>query len=307
MLTPLSGFAMAALLSQLGAGQWFIAASDLGAILSSDVASVTVLDARSSRDYARGHVSGAVRIDWKDYRSGWGRVGTLTPDVDALAQKLAALGVHAERPVIVYGNAGEGWGEEGRIAWMLHYLGHPNVRVLNGGYASWTQAGGAVDRTKAAPRNGAFSASINPTVRTSLADVAAAVGIRQHGAASARARAIVLDVRPRDEWDGARRYWEPRVGHIPGAVRFDWRHLLDESGRLRSRDALLPALAAIGVTPDRTVLVYCTGGVRSAQAFWMLRALGFSDVRNYDGSWYEWAFDRSVPVAVGGSDTGDGR
>lgn len=117
-------------------------------------------------------------------------------------------------------------------------------------------------------------------------------------------RPLLLDVRARDEWDGARHYREPRVGHIPGAVRFEWRDLLDASGRLRPRDTLRPLLAARGITPDRTIVVYCTGGVRSAEAFWMLRALGFSDVRNYDGSWYEWGFDRSRPAVIGGPDDG---
>jgi thiosulfate/3-mercaptopyruvate sulfurtransferase len=80
-------------------------------------------------------------------------------------------------------------------------------------------------------------------------------------------------------------------------VHLEWRELLDSTGHLKPREALEGPLHALGLRRDRTVIVYCTGGVRSAEAFWMLRALGFTDVRNFDGSWYEWSFDKTKPVA----------
>jgi thiosulfate/3-mercaptopyruvate sulfurtransferase len=93
---------------------------------------------------------------------------------------------------------------------------------------------------------------------------------------------------------------EARGGHIPGAVHLDWLRLVDESGRLRSPPDLLHALASVGVfepsREPREIIVYCTGGVRSAFAWAVLRALGYPAVRNYDGSFWEWAADRSLPV-----------
>ena len=101
---------------------------------------VTILDARAAGDYRRGHVPGAVRIDWKDFRDGWGRTGKLPPDLNGLARRLADLGVDDDCPVVVYGNARKGWGEEGRIVWMLAYLGHRQVSLLDGGWDGWAAA-----------------------------------------------------------------------------------------------------------------------------------------------------------------------
>ena len=295
-----------ALSTQVAVNAWLLSPAELQRIVTSSngaSATVTILDARGGRDYDRGHISSAVRIDWKDYRDGWGRTGKLSPKLEDIARRLAALGVDDRNRVVVYGDAREGWGEEGRIAWMLYYLGHPYVQVLDGGYRAWAAAGGTSVTARPRIVPGQFTLAPRASIRAFMPDVARAAGIdARPGRHESDSGEVVLDVRPRDEWDGARRYWEPRTGHIPGAVRFDWQEFMDSAGRLRSRDHLLPLLAARGVRPGRSVIVYCTGGVRSAQAFWMLRALGFADVRNFDGSWYEWAFDKSKPVAVGGPD-----
>jgi thiosulfate/3-mercaptopyruvate sulfurtransferase len=258
-----------------------------GELMAGAPGAVTVLDARGVIDYWRGHVPGAVPIRWWAYRDGWLRTGRLPGDLDRLARQLAALGVDDRRPVVVYGRAREGWGEEGRIAWMLHYLGHPDVRVLDGGFRAWVAAGGAVSRARAPRLPGAFSVRPRAEARATADDVARA----------ARGAGAVLDVRSAPEWDGATPYFESRGGRIPGAVHLEWTELLDTEGRVDRSGRALARLAALGVTPARTVVVYCTGGVRSSEAFVALKALGFADVRNYDGSWWEWSADRTRPVA----------
>jgi thiosulfate/3-mercaptopyruvate sulfurtransferase len=249
---------------------------------------VTVLDARGVLDYWRGHVPGAAPIRWWAYRDGWLRTGRLPGDLDRLARQLGALGVDDRRPVVVSGRARDGWGEEGRIAWMLHYLGHPDVRVLDGGFRAWVSAGGAVSRAGARRLPGAFSARPRAGVRATADDVARA---------ARGGEGVVLDVRSEREWSGATPYFEARGGRVPGAVHLEWTELLDAEGRVDRSGRALARLAALGVTPDRPVVVYCTGGVRSSEAFVALKALGFADVRNYDGSWWEWSADPSRPVA----------
>src|SRR5438105_3844850 len=104
-----------------------------------------VLDARPAREFDQGHLPRAQPIDWKDFRDGWGRTGTLgTPS--QIAPRLAALGVDERLPVLVYGAAARGWGEEGRIDWMLEYLGHREVRILDGGFDAWRGAARPVER-----------------------------------------------------------------------------------------------------------------------------------------------------------------
>lgn len=247
---------------------------------------VTVLDARSAGDYRAGHLPGAVRIDWTDFRDGWGRTGRLPGDLDGLARRLATFGVDSDRPVVVYGKANQGWGEEGRIVWMLAYLGHPDVRLLDGGWSAWLEAQQAVSTAAVRPLSAHFVARPVAGLRATADDVERA----RHGAAT------ILDVRTRAEWNGSTPYFEERGGHVPGAVHLDWKELLDASGRL-DPEAARARLRAAGLEPTRPVITYCTAGVRAAEAWAILRALGYSDVRNYDGSWFEWSADDRRPVS----------
>ena len=240
----------------------------------------TVLDARDRGDYRGGHLPRATRIDWKDFRDGWGRTGRMSDDDDALANKLSALGVDGARQVIVYGKGPAGFGEEGRIAWMLAYLGHARVALLDGGYAAWHGArGGAPVATR-----GTFTVRRDPRLRADLETVIRAV--HDH--------ATILDIRTDEEWHGARRYYEARGGHLPGAKLVPFSSLFDASGKL-DRGALAARLNALAIPRDRPVYVYCTGGVRSALATVLLRALGY-DAKNFDASFWAWAARSDLPV-----------
>lgn len=251
-------------------------------------ASFTILDARHGRAYREGHIPGAVPVNWLDYRDGLFRSGSLPSDLERLARKLEAKGVDSGRPVVVYGAARDGWGEEGRIAWMLHYLGHPDVRVLDGGFAAWLAAGGTSSKDEVGRAlRGRFSIHPRGDVRARAEDVASA----------ASRGVVVLDVRSDEEWRGAKKYFEKRGGHIPGAVHLEWRTFLDATGRFDRTDALRERLARIGIGPTTPVILYCTGGVRSAETFVALRALGHTDVRNYDASFWEWSSDKRRPVS----------
>ena len=247
---------------------------------------VTILDARSASEYRRGHVPGAVPIHWADFRDGWWRTGKLPPDLQALASSLARFGVDEDRPVVVYGKARDGWGEEGRIAWMLAYLGHRDVSILDGGWPAWLESSLPISRSSDRPLVGHFVAHPVPGLRASADDVAA---LR-------RGAGTVLDVRTLEEWRGSTPHFEARGGHVPGAVHLEWKDLLDARGRL-DPDLARARLRAAGVDPTQPVITYCTAGVRAAEAWILLRALGYSDVRSYDGSWYEWSADDARPVS----------
>jgi thiosulfate/3-mercaptopyruvate sulfurtransferase len=251
-----------------------------GELASRAAGTVTILDVRAASDYRRGHVPGAIRIDWTDFREGWGRTGKLPWDLEGLARRLGDLGVDSDRPAVVYGNARQSWGEEGRIVWMLAYLGHPRVQLLDGGWEAWRAAELPVSVAEERPLVGRFRVAPVAALRASADDVERAL----------RGGGVVLDVRSEEEWRGATPYHEARGGHIPGAVHVDWKELLDARGRIDPAAARARLLAA-GVKPADRVITYCTGGVRSAEAWVILRALGYAAVRNYDGSWFEWSAD----------------
>lgn len=220
----------------------------------------TVLDTRGTMDFLRGHLPGAVRVDWRIGTVGGLLSGKLGPP-ETVAAAFAQVGVSSGRPVLVVGAWAAGWGEEGRVAWDLVYLGHPEVRVLRGGMATWT---GPTEHFAGRNPRGDFTARIRPELRADPTTIGTGI--------------TAIDVREPDEYAGAKRYGEARGGHLPGAVSVPWRSLLDGA-----------------VVPEGPLVVYCTGGVRSAMA-WLLLTDAGRVVANYDGSFWEWSRDRSLPV-----------
>jgi thiosulfate/3-mercaptopyruvate sulfurtransferase len=242
----------------------------------------TVLDARDAASFAQGHLPGAQPYAWQATTGQGAARGRVRPDLRSVAQALAALGVDSNRPTLVYGAAGSGWGEEGHAAWLLTLLGHTDIALLDGGFAAWRAAGRPVVTSTAVPRVGRFEPRLRAEVRASRDEVERA--------------AQVVDVRTAVEFAGATPYGEPRAGHLPKAHHLDWRTLLDESGRVRSSARIYRALADAGIDPSREIVTYCTAGVRSAFVAVVLNARGVPHVRNYDGSLVEWGSDPSAPL-----------
>lgn len=245
-----------------------------------------ILDARPASEYRAGHVPGAVRVSWSRYRDGWFRVGRLPDNLDKLARKLEKLGVDDERPVVVYDAAHEGWGQAGRVAWMIGYLGHEDVRILDGGYAAWVDNGGEPTTDRPDVERGSFTVQTRSSWRATIDDV-------QH--ATENDDVVILDVRSEKEYEGARPYFSKRGGHIPGARHLYWKDLLDEDGKRRTDVSDL--MSDLGIDPDTQVITYCTGGVRSAEVLFLLSEAGYK-VRNYDGSWWEWSADKNKAVEL---------
>ena len=252
-----------------------------------DGISITVLDARKRDAYRRGHIPGAQHALWTRYRAGWFRSGRLPDDLDKLARELGKLGVDDDKPVLVCGSGQLGWGEEGRIAWMIRYLGHPAVAVLNGGCDAWREAGRPVTEAVTAPMAGSFTARPRNALRAFTPEVAAAL----------MDDAIqLLDVRTREEFNGATPYFSSRGGHIPTAVNIPLGSFINDRGQVKERQTVAALLETTGLSQDRRVIVYCTGGVRSAFVAEILRELGV-DAANYDASFWAWSADHARPVS----------
>jgi len=159
------------------------------------------------------------------------------------------------------------------------------VRLLDGGWEAWLEARQPISVAGEEPLPGRFRASPIAALRASAADVERTL----------RGGGVVLDVRSDEEWRGATPYHEARGGHIPGAVHLEWKELLDRRGRI-DPDAARARLLAAGIKRSDRVITYCTSGVRSAEVWVILRTLGYAEVRNYDGSWFEWSADTSRRV-----------
>ncbi|MEZ4475236.1 MAG: rhodanese-like domain-containing protein [bacterium] len=257
---------------------WIVSPADARAALA---AGATLLDARPAEAYAASHVAGARQVDWQRFAAEGPQQGALHPDDAHLAAVLAGLSVRADRPVRVVGDPTHGWGEDGRLVWTLRTLGHPDAALVDGGHPALVAAGAPLATADAGPiPPGSFT--IRRDARWSITTPALQALLAKPGAAT------LIDAREPREYAGETPYGEARGGHLPGAKPLHFQALLGPTG-LKPRAELLALLAAQGATPDRPVVVYCTGGVRSAWLVAVLHDLGFRDARNYAPSMWAWS------------------
>lgn len=266
-----------------GQGGVFIAPEEV-----SGLENVVVLDVRGRVAFRGAHLPRAVRAPWDAFVEGLFLDGRLA-DVERVGAQLRALGVEDDATVVVYGEWDRGWGEEGRLYWMLDYLGHDDVRILYGGYPRWQALGLPLHAGgEETPAPGRFVPKPQATRRAVVGDVQRHMESHQG----------LLDVRADEEWEGSRRYGVERGGRIPTATHWHWRRAFDAQSDLRPPDELRAELASIGVEADREVVTYCTGGVRAGFVYAVLRWLGFTSIRNYEASFWEWSGRGDLPVVL---------
>ena len=222
----------------------FIDASRLPSALNATSDDVSILDVREDKAFARGHLPRAQSMEWEDTRAGIFERGSfiggkLPNDLDDLVYMFVAHGITVGRPVLVCGDATSGWGEEGRIAWTLAYLGHPRVFILDGGCtaSSLATSTGTVN-----VRGSRWTPRVRSSIRAHRDDVLKAVRGR-----SSPTQAQILDVRTAEEFGGATPYFEARGGHIEGAHHLHYQALLDDRGRLLSPERIRARLAGVGI------------------------------------------------------------
>lgn len=278
-----------ALLSLAAQAGVFVSAQEAAQLAE---AGAVVVDARGEGDWKRGHVPGSAPLGWLGLRDGLLRVGRLTDDAGKLQAAIRGAGVRGGAPVIVYDAGREGWGEAGRIWWMLDYLGHSGVHILDGGWPAWQSAGLTVSTDSGRPPAGDFVVRPDEHRRARLSEVEKLLTACTGGGCGT----VFWDTREQREYDGATPYGESRGGHIPGAVHLWYADLTDDSGMLLPQDQLRTKLSAAGITPDKQIIAYCTGGVRSGFAVAVLQELWYPQAVNYDGSMWEWTADRGRAV-----------
>jgi thiosulfate/3-mercaptopyruvate sulfurtransferase len=205
-------------------------------------------------------------------------------DLTAIENLLSRSGITKDTTVIAYGSyPGTGaW-----IFWFLKMIGHPDVRVLNGGHQKWMEEGRPVT-----PEFSRFKPTqyLPKPLDTSLQVLSAEVQ-----AAIANPHQVLIDVRTLAEYQGDMYLMKPpeateRAGHIPSAIHLEHILTLNDDGTFKSFDELQSLFSSKGINPDREVFPYCAVGGRSAYIWFVLKyLLGYPHVRNYDGSWNEWS------------------
>lgn len=218
-----------------------------------DDPNVVVLDCANTADaWQRGHIPGAAHVadNWAK-NPDTNRQHVMTPEqFKAMAE---GLGIGDDTTVVTYDHA-QGL-TAARIWWVFNYYGHTNVKVLNGGWRAWVNAGQPVDFGRArAP------ASVTFTPRAD--DSFIATGDELKDACSLDGglgdNVVVWDVRSDGEWDGsAPNYQNKRPGHVPGAVHLEWFHLMDRNTHeFKPAAEIRRILTEHGITPDKTAYSY---------------------------------------------------
>lgn len=252
---------------------------------------LVVIDVRGQAAYMfGGHIPGAVHATWHDFSDpNAAAKGLLDPDVSRLEQKIRALGINNDSDIVIYSNPFDNWGDEGRMFWMLQYLGLTQLRILDGGWVKWVAEKRRFEHMNVTVTPGSFTAKPKPELIV-LKDELKKLVKQPHP------ETIIVDARSLEEYAGKEVQGIPRPGHIPSAISVPWNGFLNPDATVKDLEKLKAALEEKGVQDGREVICYCTGGVRSAWLYVVLKLVGHDTVRNYPGSWWEWSRDFAAPV-----------
>ena len=243
--------------------------------------------------YEKGHIPGAVRIDWKSDLQDKVRHDFVSKEqFEAL---LSARGIGNDATVVLYGGNNNWFAAY--AYWYFKLYGHGDVRLLDGGRKKWELDSRELVRDVVARPPATYTAQAQDTsIRAYRDDVPKVIGVEN-----------LIDVRSPDEYAG--RILAPahlpqeqaqRAGHIPTAVNIPWSKAANDDGTFRGDDQLRELYADAGVDFAKDTVAYCRIGERSAHTWFVLHELlDQPNVRNYDGSWTEYGALVGVPISLG--------
>jgi thiosulfate/3-mercaptopyruvate sulfurtransferase len=243
--------------------------------------------------YDKGHLEGAVKLDWrKDLQDPEARDFI---DRDAFSALLSAKGISNDDTVVLYGGNNNWFAAY--AYWYFKVYGHQDVKLLDGGRKlvelnSWPLS----DETVTRPATQYQAKDQDRSIRAFRDEVVAAIGQQN-----------LVDVRSPDEFSGKLtapahlpQEGAQRAGHIPTAVNVPWSKAANEDGTFKSDDELRKLYEDAGLDSGKDTIAYCRIGERSSHTWFVLRELlGEQNVKNYDGSWTEYGSLVGVPIAKG--------
>ena len=242
--------------------------------------------------YEQGHIAGAVTWNWQSQlQQNVARDIVSRGEMEGL---LTGSGISPDTTIVLYGD-NNNWFAAWAF-WQLHYYGHQNVRLMNGGRALW------LAENRSTTTDVPSYAASNYSITTENTDLRA---LRDYVLDAVRSGSHALvDVRSPDEFSGALnappnlpQEGSQRNGHIPGAANVPWGQAVNEDGTFKSADDLSALYGGKGVDGSRETIAYCRIGERSSHTWFVLsQLLGYDNVRNYDGSWTEWGSIVGAPI-----------
>jgi thiosulfate/3-mercaptopyruvate sulfurtransferase len=202
------------------------------------------------------------------------------------ARRLGELGIRNDSQVVAYDEANGSFAA--RLWWMLRWVGHGAVAVLDGGFNAWTARGGALQSGEAEVAEQAFTPRIGAQAVVTTAEI------------ELEPNALIVDARAADRYAGSVEPIDPVAGHVPGAVNHPFTANLDVDGRfLPAAELKRRWLERLAGRNARDVVAMCGSGVTACHNLLSLEVAGLSGAKLYAGSWSEWIRDPGRPVARG--------
>ncbi|MFD1361169.1 sulfurtransferase [Lentibacillus salinarum] len=228
--------------------------------------------------YLEGHIPQAVYLDLNKDLSGkpakHGGSHPL-PDMDMFTAKIGNIGIDPNKTVVIYDQANDMFAA--RLWWLLHYVGHDDVHLLDGGFDQWVKAGHPV--TTEIPVLEATE--FKPTFREN--NVADIEDVQEKLADQS---ATLIDSRSRERYLGRTEPLYRKTGHIPGAKNFFWKNVLDADGKWKTGAELEKNFASLA--KDEEIIVSCGSGVSACPNVLALKSAGYENVKLYPGSFSDW-------------------
>ena len=249
---------------------------------------------RSLKDYLQSHIPGAVYAHLNKDLSGQiipGKTGRHPfPEQETFVKTLSGWGIDADVQVVTYDDKG-GAMAASRLWWLLRWMGHDAVAVLNGGWPQWRNNGFPVTNKVETGKHGNFTPRIRNNLLFSTEGVQKILRDRSYR---------LLDSRSVDRYRGENETIDPVAGHIPGALSAPFANNLNSEGLFLLRDELKARFQKLlgNVPPERAVF-YCGSGVTAAHNLLAMSHAGLGYARLYAGSWSEWITSPERPIARG--------
>ncbi|MBD2872398.1 sulfurtransferase [Paenibacillus arenilitoris] len=239
--------------------------------------------------YEASHIPGAVYLDLeKDLSAPVDEHGGRhpLPDIFELTVAFSRAGIGNESRVVAYDD--QGGAMASRLWWLLKYLGHEQVYVMDEGFTAWTNAGFPVSAEQKVIVPAKFLATVQHNMLVEMDEVKERLGDE---------RVTLIDSREAPRYRGEVEPLDKVAGHIPGAINRFWKDGLTESGAWKNEAAQVERFADLD--RDRELIVYCGSGVTATPNVIALQEAGFSKVRLYAGSWSDWISYEGNAVATG--------
>lgn len=234
--------------------------------------------AAGRKAYEESHVPGAVYFDLEqDLSSEAGEHGGNhpLPEITTFAEKLGKNGIDQDMTVVVYDKGNDMFAP--RFWWLLHYLGHQDVYVLDGGFEAWVEAGQPVTADIPVTNSKTFIPNVRPE---QIVDITFVRGMKDNN------HAVLIDSRSKERYLGKTEPLYQKAGHIPGARNYFWMDVLDENGNWKDKQLLEKQFSKLD--KNNEIIVSCGSGVSATPNIMALKMAGFKHVKLYPGSYSDW-------------------